>query len=149
MRKKIISLFALFSMLMGTGAQAQDYYVAHGANVNVSHGTHYPKAVSIVGTQSPEQVLNGIASAPRCQAYFDKTNTTFEVLAGEVVTPNIAINGEWMHGYVYVDWNNNKQFDVNLQGNGPYTKGDGNELMCWSLYSKNADGDSGWNSDGT
>ena len=81
MRKKIISLFALFSMLMGTGAQAQDYYVAHGANVNVSHGTHYPNAVSIVGTQSPEQVLNGIASAPRCQAYFDKTNTTFEVLA--------------------------------------------------------------------
>lgn len=37
MRKKIISLLALFSMLMGTGAQAQDYYVAHGADVNVSH----------------------------------------------------------------------------------------------------------------
>ena len=59
MRKKIISLFALFSMLMGTGAQAQDYYVAHGANVNVSHATHYPKAVSIVGTQSPESVMSG------------------------------------------------------------------------------------------
>lgn len=134
MRKKIISLIALFSTLFSTGAYAQsDYYVAHGANVNVSHGTHYPKAVSIVGSQSPEQVLQNIASAPRCQAYFDKTSTTFEVLAGEVVTPNIAINGEWMHGYVYVDWNQNKQFDVNLEGTGPYTKGAGNELMCWSL----------------
>lgn len=150
MRKKIISLIALFSTLFSTGAYAQsDYYVAHGADVNVSHATHYPKAVSIVGSQSPEQVLQNIASAPRCQAYFDKTSTTFEVLAGEVVTPNIAINGEWMHGYVYVDWNQNKQFDVNLEGTGPYTKGAGNELMCWSLYSKGGDGDSGWNSDGT
>ena len=149
MRNKIISLLALFGTLFSTGAYAQsDYYVAHGANVNVSHATHYPKAVSIEGSQSPEQVLQNIASAPRCQAYFDKTSTTFEVLVGEVVTPNISINGEWMHGYVYVDWNQNKQFDVNLEGAGPYTKGAGNELMCWSLYSKGGNGDSGWNSDG-
>lgn len=147
--KKIATLLVMLFVLCGVQVMAQtDYYVAHGADVNVSHSTHYPKTISIVGTQSEEQVLTNIASAIHCPAYFDKTSTIFEVLAGDLVTPNIIINGAWMHGYVYVDWNNNKQFDVNIQGDGPYTKGDNNELMCWSLYSKNGNGDTGWNSDG-
>ena len=136
-------------MLFCMGANAQsDYYVVHGADENVAHGTHYPIAVGIVGTHSAQQLVNNIASAPRCAAYFDKTANVFEVKRGETVTPLITINGNWMHGYVYVDWNNNKQFDVNIQGDGPYTKGEGNELMCWSLYGKNTNGDTGWNSAG-
>lgn len=149
MRKKSVLISALFALLFGAEANAQaDYYVEHGADVKITHGTHYPKAVGIVGTQSERQVLDNIATAPGCAAYFDKTSTVFEVKSGDVVTPDITINGEWMHGYVYVDWDNNRQFDVKLEGTGPYTKGEGNELMCWSLYGHNTDGDSGWNSDG-
>lgn len=150
MKLKAFSILAFLATFLCVGANAQqaDYYVVHGANENIAHGTHYPKTVGIVGTQSPQQQLDGIASAPRCAAYFDKTSTVFEVKSGEVVTPLITINGEWMHGYVYVDWNDNKKFDVNLQGSGPYTKGEGNELMCWSLYGHNTNGDTGWNSDG-
>ncbi len=151
MKLKALTFFALFCTLFSVGANAQqpDYYVAHGADVKITHSTHYPKAVGIVGTQSEQQILEGIASAPGCAAYFDKTATTFDVKSGDVVTPLITINGEWMHGYVYVDWDNSKQFDVKLEGTGPYTQGEGNELMCWSLYGHNTDGDSGWNSDGT
>ena len=142
-------LSALSALFICAGANAQsDYYVVHGADENVAHATHYPIAVGITGTHSEQQVLNNIASAPRCPAYFDKTTTVFEVKSGETVTPLITINGAWMHGYVYVDWNDNKQFDVNIQGDGPYTKGEGNELMCWSLYGKNTNGDTGWNSAG-
>ena len=149
MKLKSILLSALSAMFFGIGASAQnDYYVVHGANVNVNHATHYPKSVGIVGTQSPQQQLNNIATEPRCAAYFDKTSTVFEVKSGETVTPLIAINGAWMHGYVYVDWDNSRQFEVNLEGEGPYTKGEGNELMCWSLYGKNTTGDTGWNSAG-
>ena len=147
MKLKSILLSALSAMFISLGVNAQsDYYVAHGADVNVTHNAHYPKTVGIVGTQSPQQQLSNIASAPRCAAYFDKTSTVFEVKSGETVTPLIAINGAWMHGYVFVDWDNSKQFEVNLEGNGPYTKGEGNELMCWSLYSKTGNGDNGWNS---
>ncbi|MEE1287658.1 MAG: hypothetical protein UHK44_03540, partial [Bacteroidaceae bacterium] len=111
--------------------------------------THYPKSVSIVGTQSERQELTGIASAIKCPAYFDKTATVFEVKAGDIVTPEIVINGQWMHGYVYVDWNINKAFDVNLEGEGPYTQGEGNELMCWSFYCHKGENETpGWNSDG-
>ncbi len=148
MKKFLVLSLMWLSLFVGRAVAQTDYYVAHGADVNVSHSAHYPKSVGIVGTQSEEQVLEGIASAIHCPAYFDKTSTTFEVLAGDLVTPSISINGAWMHGYVYVDWNDNKQFDVNLVGEGPYTKGEGNELMCWSLYSKAGDGSTGWNSDG-
>ena len=149
MKIKSLILSALSALFICAGANAQsDYYVVHGADENVTHGTHYPIAVGIVGTHSAQQQVNNIASAPRCAAYFDKTDNVFEVKRGETVTPLITINGSWMHGYVFVDWDNSKQFEVNLEGDGPYTKGEGNELMCWSLYGKNTNGDTGWNSAG-
>ena len=149
MKLKSILLSALSAMFISMSASAQgDYYVKHGADVNVTHATHYPKAVGVANVRGDQQVLDNIASAPRCAAYFDRTSTVFEVKSGETITPLITINGAWMHGYVFVDWNSNKQFDVNVTGEGPYIKGEGNELMCWSLYSHNGNGDNGWNSAG-
>ena len=149
MKLKSILFSVLTAVLFCAGASAQgDYYVKHGADVNVTHSTHYPKAVGVANVRGDQQVLDNIATAPRCAAYFDKTSTVFEVKSGETVTPLITINGAWMHGYVFVDWNNNRQFDVNVTGEGPYIKGEGNELMCWSLYSHNGSGDNGWNSAG-
>ena len=149
--KKIVLLFAML-LIVGFTARAQqsDYYVVHGTNENVSHATHYPKMVGVANVRGEEQRLEDIASAPRCAAYFDKTATVFNVKSGEIVTPLIEINGAWMHGYVFVDWNGNKQFDVMLEGDGPYIKGEGNELMCWSLYNGTAgtNGNQGWNSAG-
>ena len=145
------SLFCLLVMAMAFVARAQeqgDYYVKYGADVNVTHGTHYPKLVGVSNVRGDQQVYRDIASAPGCPAYFDltKNGVVFQVKSGETITPLIEINGAWMHGYVFVDWNDNKQFDVNILGDGPYTKGEGNELMCWSLYDKGGDGNSGWNS---
>ena len=135
---KLLLFFAL--LVSGTlYAQQGDYDVKHGADVSVAHATHYPKMVGVANVRGEEQKLEGIASAPKCAAYFDKTATVFEVKSGETVTPLISINGAWMHGYVYVDWNGNRQFDVVLEGDGPYIKGEGNELVCWSLYNS-ADG---------
>ena len=144
------SLLCLFVMAMAFVARAQqgDYYVKYGEDVNVTHNTHYPKLVGVSNVRGDQQVARDIASAPRCQAYFDltKNGVVFQVKSGETITPLIEINGAWMHGYVFVDWNDNKQFDVNILGDGPYTKGEGNELMCWSLYDKGGNGNSGWNS---
>ena len=145
------SLFCLLVMAVAFVARAQaqsDYSVKYGADVNVTHGTHYPKLVGVSNVRGDQQVYRDIASAPRCPAYFDltKNGVVFQVKSGETITPLIEINGAWMHGYVFVDWNDNKQFDVNILGDGPYTKGEGNELMCWSLYDKGGNGNSGWNS---
>ena len=143
----LLSVLSAVFISMGAGAQS-DYYVEYNETVTVNHASHYPIMVGLSNVRGEQQKLNGIASTPRCQAYFDKTSTVFEAKSGETVTPLISINGSWMHGYVYVDWNNNKQFDVNISGDGPYVKEDGNELMCWSLYGKGGNGNSGWNSAG-
>ena len=139
---KTLSLICC-SAFMAATVWATDYPVAYGANEKIAHDTHYPKTVSIKGTQTPEFKLENIASAPRCAAYFDKSSTVFEVKAGDIVAPNININGSWMHGYVFVE-----NFEVNLLGDGPYTEGEGNELMCYSHYNKKSDGNDGWNSAG-
>ena len=133
MRIKALLFTTLFVTIFTTKIMAQtNYYVSHGANVTISHATHYPKAINIYGTESPVQLLDNIASAPYCAAYFDKTSTVFEVRAGETVTPNISINGDWMHGYVYVDWNNNGQFDVDVTGT---VNGSPHNTLLQILYS--------------
>lgn len=146
MKRILVSLIILLTAA-GT-AWAQNYPVAHGANERITHGTHYPKTVSIQGTQSPQFKIDNIATAPRCAAYFDRTSTVFEVKAGDIVTPDITINGDWMHGFVFVDWNQDGQFRVNLLGDGPYSEGEGNELACYSHYHKTSGGNDGWNSAG-
>lgn len=148
--RSILCLLVMATAFVARAQVQDDYYVKYGEDVKVTHGTHYPIMVGVSNVRGDQQVANEIASAPGCQAYFDltKNGVVFQVKSGETITPLIDINGAWMHGYVFVDWNDNKQFDVNLTGDGPYIKGEGNELMCWSLYDKGGNGNSGWNSAG-
>ena len=147
MKRHLIAMAVI--LLSVFAASAQEYPVTYGSEVSVTHAKHYPKTISIKGTQSQEYKIEDIATAPMCPAYFDKTSVVFKVKAGDIVTPDVTINGSWMHSYVFVDWNEDKKFEVSLAGTGPYAAGNGNELMCWSLYSRTGDGSKGWNSDGT
>ena len=96
------SLFCFLVMAMAFVARAQqgDYYVKYGEDVNVTHGTHYPKLVGVSNVRGDQQVYRDIASAPGCPAYFDltKNGVVFQVKSGETITPLIEINGSWMHG---------------------------------------------------
>ena len=68
----------------------------------------------------------------------------FTVEAGSEVATTFDYNGSWMHGYVYIDLDNNKQFDVNADdlANSP-------ELVAYSYYknlnSKGESADAGCN----
>ncbi|MDD7721000.1 MAG: glycoside hydrolase family 16 protein, partial [Prevotella sp.] len=44
--------------------------------------------------------------------YFNKTANIFLAKPGETVTPTIDWKGEWMHGYAYLDKDDNGKFDV-------------------------------------
>ena len=73
MKQKSImrSLFSLLVMAIAFVANAQeqsDYYVKHGADVTINHQTHYPIMVGVSNVRGKQQVLNDIASSPRCQA---------------------------------------------------------------------------------
>lgn len=65
--------------------------------------------------------------------YQDLTDQTFQVEPGEMITPKFNWTGTWMHGYVYVDVDQNEQFDVE--------SAESPELVSYSYYQgKNAAG---------
>lgn len=66
-------------------------------------------------------------------SYYDKTSETFVISVGESVTPDIKWSGNWMHGYVYVDTNNDGQFaPCEVDDNGIPTLA--SELFSYSYY---------------
>ena len=146
--KKSLSLIVCV-LFVTVVLHAQNYTVAHGSDEHITNDIHYPKAVGVKGTQTAEFKLENIATAPGCAAYFDRTSTVFEVKAGDIITPSVTINGAWMHSFIFVDWSQNGQFEVNLLGDGPYTEGEGNELVSYSHYNMaSSTVNNGWNSAG-
>ena len=73
------------------------------------------------------------------KGYEDLTDQKFTVDAGAEVTPSIGYVGEWMHGYVYIDLDNNKQFSFNADG----ADQTGTEVVSYSYYKdQNSKGES-------
>ncbi|MBQ8337109.1 MAG: discoidin domain-containing protein [Bacteroidaceae bacterium] len=148
MRKFTLLIASLFITI---GAMAQtdyDYGYLEGTISETGHIDHHPLSVSITGEDGKVQKVDNISTGKPYPSYFDKTENTLKVVCGETVKPDIDINGAWMHAYVYVDWNRDDKFTVHLTGTGPYSSGDGNELVAYTYYG-NADGNSGWNTAGT
>ena len=78
--------------------------------------------------------------------YFNKTENIFLAKPGETVTPTIDWKGEWMHGYAYLDKDDNGKFDVDYTNSGVTNARD---LVSYSYYKdknsagKSASGDCG------
>ena len=72
--------------------------------------------------------------------YFNKTENIFLAKPGETVTPTIDWKGEWMHGYAYLDKDDNGKFDVDYTNSGVTNARD---LVSYSYYkNKNSAGKS-------
>ncbi len=82
------------------------------------------KLTSADGTQSYD-----IPSSPN-YVYHCATGKTFTAKAGEAITPAFTYKGTWMHGYVYLDADNDGKFTADAEGNP--TKD--NELLAYSYY---------------
>lgn len=76
--------------------------------------------------------------------YFDRTYRYIAVEPGAKITPIITWVGEWMHGYLWVDYNRDEVFAPKLDENG--VPMEGSELVAYTFYS--ADGEVGYNSKG-
>lgn len=88
------------------------------------------------------------SAAVNGKVYSDNTtNSVFSAKAGAEVQPTFGYSGNWMSGYVYVDWNNDGRFDyaVNEEEN-KGTPAAGSEIVSYSA----AQIDNAWyKSDGT
>lgn len=104
---------------------------------NSSHDQRYVRSITMNGGTSPFSV--SVYSTTRQAVYVDKTDHVFEAYAGEDIQPVVNWAGEWMHGYLYIDYDKDYTFSYTL-GSDDYPTADG-ELVSYTFYSPS---DSQW-----
>ena len=118
-----------------------DYAINFDKDAKQTHASRYSTSVSLQQTGKDKQTIE---FGKTMNGYEDLTTGTdkFTVEAGSEVTPSIGYVGEWMHGYVYIDLNNDKQFSFNADG----ADQTGTEVVSYSYYmDQNSKGESASN----
>lgn len=98
---------------------------------NSSHDQRYVRSITMNGGTSPFSV--SVYSTTRQAVYVDKTDHVLEAYAGEEIQPVVNWAGEWMHGYLYIDYDKDYTFSYTL-GSDDYPTADG-ELVSYTFYS--------------
>ena len=115
-----------------------DYAINFDKDAKQTHSSRYSTSVSLQQTGKDKQTIE---FGKTMNGYEDLTTGTdkFTVEAGSEVIPSIGYVGEWMHGYVYIDLDNNKQFSFNADG----ADQTGTEVVSYSYYmDQNSKGES-------
>ena len=115
-----------------------DYAINFDKDAKQTHSSRYSTSVSLQQEGKDKQTIE---FGKTMNGYEDLTAGTekFTVEAGSEVTPSIGYVGEWMHGYVYIDLDNNKQFSFNADG----ADQTGTEVVSYSYYmDQNSKGES-------
>ena len=117
----------------------EDYAINFEKDAKQTHASRYSTSVSLTVNGQARTIEFG----KTMNGYEDLTAHTFTVTPGAEVTPAIGYVGEWMHGYVYVDLDNDKQFSFNADSDDQT----GTEVVSYSFYSA-SNGSTGLNSKG-
>ena len=107
----------------------EDYAINFDKDAKQTHTSRYSTSVSLQQEGKDKQTIE---FGKTMNGYEDLTTGTdkFTVEAGSEVTPSIGYVGEWMHGYVYIDLDNNKQFSFNADG----ADQTGTDVVSYSYY---------------
>ena len=105
----------------------EDYAINFDKDAKQTHSSRYSTSVSLQQEGKDKQTIE---FGKTMNGYEDLTDQKFTVEAGSEVTPSIGYVGEWMHGYVYIDLDNNKQFSFNADG----ADQTGTEVVSYSYY---------------
>ena len=105
----------------------EDYAINFDKDAKQTHISRYSTSVSLQQTGKDKQTIE---FGKTMNGYEDLTDKKFTVEAGSEVTPSIGYVGEWMHGYVYIDLDNNKQFSFNADGDDQT----GTDVVSFSFY---------------
>lgn len=125
MTKKVLLLATLLTTTMSVTAFADDYPINFDKSTAVTYNGRSLNSVSIAGTSVnvPDNTI----------LYNNVTEDKLTVRAGQVVTPSVSFTGQWMNAYVYIDYDGNKNFDVQ-EPNADGTLTEDNELVSYSYY---------------
>ncbi len=69
-------------------------------------GARYISALTVT-TDAGSETISGLRTSMRGNIYFDKSSSEITASPGSTVTVQADGAGEWMHNYLYVDWDKN------------------------------------------
>lgn len=105
--------------------------IADGTKIKRNDDDRYTKAIALTNADGTKQSLNVPQQSDKL-VYQSLLSKSFNVTAGETVTPSITYVGTWMHGYVYLDKGIDGAFDSSVNENGTPT--DASDVMAYSYY---------------
>lgn len=117
------------------GNQGGDYPVNFSKDQNNTRATERClKGVSLTGTDNVSYSYSPATSDSLYnKVYKDVTETvTWDVKPGGTYTPAVSYQGNWMHAYAYIDYDNDGQFTPVVGSN--QGAGSGSEAVSWSAY---------------
>lgn len=109
-------------------------------------GGRYLTSFSLTDGSNTVQYYVGQTSTSNVSVYFDLTqsSTPLQTMAGSTLRfSELTWFGEWMHGYLYIDYDGDGTYDTLLNKDGD----NGGELVSYSFYSSSGSG-TGTNSAG-
>lgn len=119
------------------------YYLINGDKntLMLNRSDRYTTAVSLNGSADASAQTFEVPQRSDKHVYFDLTENIFTARPGETLTPVISYNGTWMHGYFFIDYNSDGQFETVIADNGGAAEN--SELVAYSNYeNKNSNGTS-------
>ena len=106
----------------------EEYPINFDKTANSTHNSRALNSFSLQQTGKDKQTESVYASKA---AYEDHTSKVFTVEAGSELTASFDYTGEWMHSFVYIDFDNDGQFSYK-EGKWDQT---GTDLVAFSFYS--------------
>ena len=106
----------------------EEYPINFDKTAKSTHSSRALNSFSLQQTGKDKQTESVYASKA---AYEDHTSKVFTVEAGSELTASFDYTGEWMHSFVYIDFDNDGQFSYK-EGQWDQT---GTDLVAFSFYS--------------
>ena len=101
-------LLALAVAFPAGAVLAQDYPVSFSTTQGYTHGSRRLSGATLAGSSDGAQTV----SVPTETVYVDATDQFVTARPGDALTVRFNFTTDWMHGYVYLDYGNDGQFDA-------------------------------------
>ncbi len=101
-------------------------------STTTDNGKRYLGSITLTCGSESIKVADLQKAGGNADIYFDRTDQVLDVTPGATVTLKAGdTNSTWMHGYVWVDWNKDKDFTAEFNGNAVSAN---SELVAFTYY---------------
>ncbi len=108
-----------------------DYPINFDPYAKITHAARSTSSASLTRADGTVQTI-AVDQPSSKRLFFDKTDQSFQAKPGEKVTPSLAYNGGYMHGYLYLDRNHDGAFSDSLNADG--TPAAVSDVMAYTYY---------------